>query len=131
MDAKALKGKICEAIDENRDRIIGIGREIFSNPELGYKEFKTTELVAKEFARLGLDCEKGIAVTGARARANSDIAGPVVAVLGELDSVICKEHEAADSETGAVHACGHHAQITAMVGVAIGLIASEAIGELD
>jgi len=131
MDIKELKQKVCEVIDENRDRIIGIGEEIFSNPELGYKEYKATELIAREFQKLGLNPEKNIAVTGVRARVNETKNGPTIAVLGELDSVICVEHGAADPKTGAVHACGHHIQAASLMGAAIGLVASNAIGELD
>ena len=47
--------------------------------------------------------------------------GPEILILGELDSVICHEHEAADPKTGAVHACGHNAQCAALVGVAAAL----------
>jgi len=47
--------------------------------------------------------------------------GPAVALLGELDAIILPEHPYADPETGAAHACGHHAQITALLGAAIGL----------
>src|SRR5690606_21746739 len=40
---------------------------------------------------------------------------------GELDAVPVPDHPLADPETGAAHACGHHAQLAAMVGVGIGL----------
>lgn len=131
MEMELLKQKVCDAIDRRREKIIGIGEEIFANPELGYKEFKATELIARELGALGLEVEKSIAVTGVRARANQGKKGPTIAVLGELDSVICRDHEAADPETGAVHACGHHVQAAAMMGVAIGLIDSGVLGKLD
>ena len=37
------------------------------------------------------------------------------------DAVLCWDHENSDRKTGAVHACGHDAQVTAMLGAAIGL----------
>jgi amidohydrolase len=44
-----------------------------------------------------------------------------VAVLGELDSLLCWEHPDRDRRTGAVHACGHNAQIAMMLGAGLAL----------
>ena len=51
--------------------------------------------------------------------------------MGELDSLIVKEHPHADSGTGAAHACGHHAQIGMMLGAAMGLLASDVLPSLS
>jgi len=51
--------------------------------------------------------------------------------MGELDAVVSPQHPAADKETGATHACGHHAQIASMLGAAMGLVRSWVIKELD
>jgi amidohydrolase len=42
--------------------------------------------------------------------------------MGELDSLIVPGHAHADPDTGAAHACGHHAQIGSMLTVAVGLL---------
>lgn len=131
MNKSQLKKRVCDAIDENRDKIISIGEEIFSNPELGYKEIKTAELVSREMKEIGLEVEENIALTGVKGSLPGEKQGPVIAVLGELDAIICREHEAADKETGAVHACGHNVQIAAMMGTAIGLAVSKVLDELD
>ena len=47
MNKVELKKKVCEAIDKNGEKIMALGREIFENPELGYKEYKTAALVEK------------------------------------------------------------------------------------
>ena len=131
MNKAELKQRVCDTIDANRDKIIEIGTKIFDNPELGYKEFETAKLVASVMKDLDLEVEEKMAVTGVRARVNKNVEGPNIAVMGELDSVICSEHEFANPETGAVHACGHNVQIAAMLGTAIGLVASDVIKELD
>lgn len=125
-----LKKQICKVIDKNRDRIINLAEELYKNPELGYKEVFATKKVAEEFQRLGLEVENGIAVTGCLSKVNEDKVGPNIAVMGELDSVICPEHPHANKE-GAIHACGHNNQIAAMVGSAIGLIESQVFNKLD
>lgn len=128
-----LKKRACQAIDENREEIIELAKEIWSEPELGYKEYKTTEKVVNKLEELGLDVKKNIAVTGAIAEIGNDNKKEnkaKVAVLGELDAVHCPEHPDADPETGAVHGCGHHAQIANMIGVAYAFKKTDIIDDL-
>ena len=56
--------------------------------------------------------------------------GPNLTVIGELDAIGCKSHPMADSVTGVAHACGHHAQMAAMIGCAIALADPEIQKEL-
>lgn len=131
MDKDILKQKICSIIDEKRDEIIKVGDEIFAHPELGFKEYKTADRVKNVFSSLGLPFEEGIAITGVKAEALGKNHKLKVAILGELDAVVCPAHPKADPITGASHSCGHNAQIASMLGAAIGLVLSGAIKELD
>ncbi|MGL4970662.1 MAG: amidohydrolase, partial [Cetobacterium sp.] len=130
MNLNEIKERVIKAIDDNREVILGAGKAMYDNPEFGYKEFKGTEIVSNYFKNeLGLEVEEGIAYTGCRARANKDIEGPKVAILGELDAISCSDH-VDSNELGAVHACGHHIQIAGMLGAATGLIKSGILAEL-
>ena len=131
MDQLQLKKKICETIDQYRDEIISIGEDLYNNPELGYKETYATKLVGEKFQELGLTVKSNIAVTGCRGSINENKTGPKIAVLGEMDAIMCSEHKDSNKETGAVHACGHNIQTAAMIGVAIGLIRSGSLEDLD
>ncbi len=131
MNKKELKSKICEMIEVNKAEIIEAGERIYKHPELGYKEEYATQVMVEAFENLGLSVDKNIAVTGCRARSENEKAGPRIAVLGELDAILCKEHVDADPATGAIHACGHNIQAAAMLGVAIGLVKSGALELLD
>lgn len=131
MDKQQLKEKVCQIIDENKGKIIHLGEAIYKNPELGYKEVYATNFISEELEKLGLAVEKNIAVTGCRARVNDHKEGPRVAVLGEMDAVICKEHRDAHPETGAIHACGHNIQVASMFGAAVGLVLSGALENLN
>ena len=104
---------------------------MYEHPELGYKERFATDLVAEVLEELGLKVDRGIAVTGCKAAAQGSKKGPAVAVMGELDAVICREHEDADKDTGAIHACGHNNQVGAMLGTAFGLVLSGAFEDLS
>jgi amidohydrolase len=130
VDKDQLKEMCIKIIDDNRETIIDVGRKLYKNPELGYKEVKSTETVHNFLKELGLDVEKNIAVTGCRARTNIHKKGPKIAVLGELDAISCKDHKDADEE-GNVHACGHNVQIASMLGTALALVKSGVLEELD
>ena len=131
MDKIQLKERVINQIDLERENILRIGREIYKNPETGYREHKTTKLLADELENLGLKVDRNIAVTGCRAYSNENKSGIKVAVMGELDSVICKDHKDCDINTGAMHACGHNMQTTVMYGVAAALVKSGVLSELD
>ncbi|MBQ5813580.1 MAG: amidohydrolase, partial [Clostridia bacterium] len=130
MNVQEMKKLVCEAIDKNRDNIIGIAESIFAEPELGYKEFKTAAKVKKVFDELGLEYQDEVAVTGVIAKVPGGQHNAKVALMGELDAVVCPGHRCADPETGAAHSCGHHAQIASLMGAAYGLVQSGVMSEL-
>ncbi len=116
-----LKEKIIEAIENSKESIKEIGNYVLKNPEMGYKEYKTAELVKKEFEKLGIKYRDNIAVTGVRGEISGVGDGPNICIIGEMDAVKCFSHPDADIETGAAHACGHNAQIAALIGAAKGI----------
>jgi amidohydrolase len=130
--AAELKARVCQTIDAHGAELEALARQIFAQPELGFKEHRTARVVHEWFDRLGLKHQDGIALTGSRADLACGAAGPTVAILGELDSLLCWEHPDRDPGTGAVHACGHNAQIAMMLGAGLALreIAPELAGRI-
>lgn len=126
-----LKRMVNDKIDEFSEEIIALGEDIRSHPELGFKEFRTSELVARGFDSLGIPHETGIAVTGVKGILEGKSSKATVAYLGELDSVLVRAHPDADPETGAAHACGHNAQIANLIALARGLAESGVMEKLD
>ena len=124
-----IERKVLEAIDRRTEDICAWGEKLWGMPELGYKEFETSRMICEELEKMGISCTKGHAVTGVKGilKGNGKFN---VAVLGELDAVVCKAHPEANSETGVAHACGHHAQLAAMLGVAACLADSGVMQEL-
>ena len=116
-----MKAAVGQTIDAHGSELEALARQIFAQPELGFKEHRTASVVQEWFDRLGLDHRDGIALTGTRADLACGSAGPTVAILGELDSLLCWEHPDRDPRTGAVHACGHNAQIAMMLGAGLAL----------
>jgi amidohydrolase len=132
MTKTELMSKVRAAIDRRAEEIFGVGEEIRRHPELGFKEHKTARLVAQTFEKMGLKPRTGLALTGVRADATGGGGdGPTVALLGELDGLVVVGHPVADPQTGAAHACGHNAQVAAMLGAAMGLLDAGAFDHLS
>src|SRR3989454_1855077 len=125
-----VKRAVCEAIDRQSETIVAVGDTIRKNPELGFKEFKTSRLVEDTMREIGLQPKGGLAITGVRGEARGTKDGPTFALLGELDALVVTGHPVADPRTGAAHACGHNAQIAAMLGAAMGLVDVRALDRL-
>jgi len=130
MTKEELKKKVCAAIEAKRDRILALGHAIYNEPELGFKEFKTAAKVEETFQRMQLPYEKELAITGVKARMKGKSSDHTVAVLGELDAIICPEHPSADATSGAAHCCGHNVQIATMAAVGMGLADAGAMEHL-
>jgi amidohydrolase len=126
------KARLLRAIDARREDIVGVARQIATHPEVGFKEVRTAALVADHLSRLGLVAQTGLALTGVKAVLEGGGGpGPTVAILGELDALPVWDHPDHDPETGAVHACCHHAQVAAMLGAAAGLVHSGVLDSLS
>ena len=131
MTKEELKQRVCEAIRKRRADIEGIAQNIFSEPELGFKEQKTSKKVQKAFEEMGLACETGWGITGVKTRVKGRKSLKTVALLGELDAIVCREHPHADPVTGAAHCCGHHIQIANLLAVAWAFKDAGIMNELD
>jgi amidohydrolase len=124
------KQQVLAEIDQRQNEIIGVAKAILAEPELGFKEWKTAAKVKKVFEGLGLQTREGLAITGVDATLHGALPGPTVLVMGELDSVMDPQSPVCDPTTGAAHLCGHHTQIAAMLGAAMGLTCSGAAQHL-
>ena len=126
-----LKAEACRVIDARRQEIVDLGETILRNPETGFNEDKTADLIAARLQGLGVEPERGLAITGVKGRRECGGPGPTLALLGELDALVVPDHPHADPRTGAAHACGHNAQVAGMVGAAMGLLSAAVLPELS
>ena len=110
-------------------RLVGIFKDIHQNPELGFMEVRTSGIIAKELKTQGFQLITGIAKTGlVGILKNGD--GPVVMYRADMDCNSVKEitglpyastktmKKDDGTETPVMHACGHDAHVTWMLGVA-------------
>lgn len=128
MTKEELKRQVCSAIANRKADIKAIAEAIWAEPELGYKEHKTAKKVEETFEKLGVPYKNKLALTGVKGRLKGGKGSHCsVAIIGELDAIICADHPAADETSGAAHCCGHNAQIANMMAVTMGLIDSGAM----
>ena len=127
-----IEEKIIKIIDDNREKIIDFGNDIYTHAELGYKEFRTAKKFADELKELGLETKEGLAVTGVKGYLNQQKKDKVsLALIGELDALRIPNHKYANKETQGAHCCGHHTQITGVIGAALALTDKQVAESLD
>ena len=131
LSKEELKQRANEEIDSRADEIISIAQTILKHPEPGFRETKTSQLVGSKLAELGIPFRAGLALTGIRVELIAGSAGPALAILGEMDSLIVNQHPFADAATGAAHACGHHCQIAMMFGALYALNQPDVLSALS
>ena len=112
--------RILRLIDVHKDQIIAFAEDIAAHPEPGYEEFCTAGKTAEVLKNLGYKVTEHLARTGVKGT-TSIKEGPSLTVIGELDAIGCHSHPNANPVTGVAHACGHHAQMAAMIGCAIAM----------
>ncbi|MBP3337284.1 MAG: amidohydrolase [Clostridia bacterium] len=112
---------LVNAVNKHRDLILEAERYIWKHPETGYREVKTSKYMEDAFEKLGYTLTKAKDIPGFYTVVDTGRPGPEILILGELDSLICPTHKECDPKTGYVHACGHHAQCAALLGIAAAL----------
>ena len=127
--AADLKPALEPAISEVMPQVIEWRRDLHQHPELSNREFRTSQLVAKELKKLGLEVQTGIAKTGVVAILKGDKPGPMVALRADMDALPVTEQVDLPfaskvkstfngQEVGVMHACGHDAHVAMLLGTA-------------
>jgi aminobenzoyl-glutamate utilization protein B len=119
--------KLIKNVDLYAPRMSEVALKIWSAPELGYQETRTSALLQDELKKAGFKIEAGVAgiPTAFVARAGTSD-GPVIAILAEIDALPGMSQAAAPErkpipEQIAGHACGHHLFGSGSVAAAIAI----------
>ena len=103
--------------------LIHIRRDIHANPELGFEETRTSQLVADKLAEYGVEVHRGIAKTGVVGviRGRSTSSGRAIGLRADMDCLPMHEtgnvaHKSRSA--GRMHACGHDGHTTMLLGAA-------------
>lgn len=116
------KDIIIEKSQEIKDELIRIRRDIHAHPEPGRKEFRTSALVAEKLKELGLEVRTNVAETGVVATLRGKYPGNTILLRADMDSLPITEKndvEYKSQNPGYMHACGHDAHTTWVIGAAM------------
>lgn len=115
------------------DEVYEIAKDIYMHPELGYKEFRTSEIVKNYILKYLDNVEiESFSTTGIKfTLPTAEEKQLKMAFVVELDAVYAPSHFHADKNTGAAHNCGHYSQIGIGLSLFRGLIENNNYKDLD
>ena len=124
-----LRNEIAIAAAKIEPQVIAWRRDIHEHPELGNNEIRTSGIVAKYLASLGIEVTTGVAKTGVVGVLRGGKPGPVIALRADMDALPITERTTVPfaskvrtlyngQEVGVMHACGHDSHVAMLLGVA-------------
>jgi amidohydrolase len=102
-------------------RLVDIRRDLHANPETAFEEYRTTEKIITILSSLNIEAHALPDATGAVALIRGPVPGQVLGLRADIDAL--PVHELNDVTYASripnkMHACGHDANTTIMLGVA-------------
>jgi amidohydrolase len=127
--AQLSPGQLDLLAAEVQPQVVEWRRWFHQNPELSNREFNTSAKVAETLRGMGLEPITGIAHTGVIAVIEGGKPGPLIAIRSDMDGLPVTEQtglpfasEATDvyngQDVGVMHACGHDAHMSMLLGAA-------------
>ena len=95
-------------------------RSLHKHPEIAFEEHRTSEFVAEQLERFGLDVHRGLAQTGVVGTLHNG-EGKSIGLRADLDALPMSElntFEHRSEVKGCMHACGHDGHTTMLLGAA-------------
>lgn len=114
-----------------RDQLVATRRDLHEHPELYFQEIRTAQKITEHLDGLGIEYAVGIAKTGVVAHLGEG--APVIALRADMDALPVFEAndvEYKSQNEGIMHACGHDAHVTCLLGAATLLSQDFAAGRL-
>lgn len=116
-----------------QQKVVDWRRDFHAHPELGNRETRTAQKIAAHLKSLGLKPRTGIAITGVVAIIEGGQPGPRLALRADMDALPVTERTGLPfastvkttfngEQVGVMHACGHDAHISILMGVAESLV---------
>ena len=129
--------EVAAAAQREHDQVIAWRRDFHQHPELSNREERTSAKVAEHLRALGLKPLTGIAHHGVVAIITGGKPGPKLALRADMDALPVTEQVDLPfaskvtttfngQTTGVMHACGHDAHTSILLGVADALVAMRA-----
>ncbi len=117
----SVSKKIRPQIQQIAPWLVELRRDLHRHPELRFQETRTSLRVARLLQEWGLQVSTGLASTGVVGLLDTGKPGPVLALRADMDALPIQEvqdREYASQNPGVMHACGHDAHVTMLLGAA-------------
>ncbi len=104
------KTALIEALRAEADAFVAIRRDIHQHPELGYKEHRTSDLVAEKLSAWGYQVHRGLGGTGVVGQLVRGNGTRKLGLRADMDALPMQEETGlpyASCHHGVMHACGH------------------------
>jgi amidohydrolase len=112
---KKEKMDLKNEIQNEREEIISLRRELHKIPELAFQEFKTSALISEKLKKFNVDTKKNIAGTGIMGIVKGrNEHGKTIMIRADIDALPIQEANKIDyasKHKGVMHACGHDGHI--------------------
>jgi hippurate hydrolase len=134
--SSALLARVQAAVDTDTTRLTAVFKDLHQHPEIGFTETRTASIVAKQLRALGFSVTENVGKTGVVGVLKNG-AGPTVWYRADMDAnsvreatglpyaATAKQRLADGSEIDVMHACGHDAHVTWLLGMAKAMIATK------
>ena len=102
--------QLVEEIVAQHSEIQALRRDIHAHPELGFKEFRTSDLIAGKLAEWGIPCHRGLGGTGVVGIVKAGTSNRAIGLRADIDALPITELNKfahASRHEGRMHACGH------------------------
>jgi len=112
---------IIKEIENFTDDLVAIRRDLHEHPELGMEEVRTSGIVAKLLAEWGIEVHTGIGKTGVVGVLHGKSPGRMIGLRADMDALPIVEKTNlpfSSKNEGVMHACGHDAHTTMLLGAA-------------
>jgi amidohydrolase len=117
-----MQEKVKELASQNLNDVIAIRRHMHMHPELSFKEFQTADYVWDQLSQLGINDKHRMAGTGIVALINGTKGpGKTIALRADMDALPIVEANDVPYKSlnnGVMHACGHDAHTSSLLGAA-------------
>jgi hippurate hydrolase len=108
-------------VDDLIGALVDFRRDLHANPEIGFKEHRTSERIASLLGEAEIDVHRGIGGTGVVGVLKSGSSGRTMGLRADMDALPIHEDSGVPHSSrnpGVFHGCGHDGHVAMLLGAA-------------
>lgn len=119
--AAPVRDDVASTLLAYRDEFVALRRKLHSEPEMGFREVKTSALVAELLESWGYEVTRGVGKTGVVGTLRNGDSNASIGIRADMDALPIVEATGlayASTTSGTMHACGHDGHTTILLAAA-------------